>query len=156
MNTWQRIFDFLIGQLPLFARTFGKAGALAYLGELVAHLLVLSTSFRLVALPAWADWAFVILCGYSAVLMWVFRSAMVPRFGDPEVRVLVTAFATVSVLLHIYFIIVQNHDALGMLGRGFSAFGVVYSLFLILRLWTLETRITFRAPKLLAAQVGVR
>lgn len=156
MNFWQRIFDFLVARLPLFARTFGKAGALAYAGELVAHALVLATPFRLVDLPAWADWAFVLLCGYCVVFLWVFRSAMVPRFGDPEVRVLVTAFLTISVGLHAYFIVVQNHEALRPLARGFSAFGVVYSLFLVLRLWTLETRITVGAPRLPAGLAGAR
>jgi hypothetical protein len=141
MNVWQRVFDFLVSHLDFFARTFGKAGAIAYLGELGVHVLVLTTSFRLVDLPIWADLAFVILGGYCAVLMWLFRSAMVERFGDPEVRVVTTLFVTVSVLLHLFFIVVQSHAALGIFGRDFSYLGVAYSLFLVLRLGTLETRI---------------
>jgi hypothetical protein len=142
MNVWQRVYEFLTSHLAFFARTFGKAGALAYLGELVAHLLVLTTSFRLVDLPFAADWAFVVLGGYCAFMLWLFRSALVPRFADPEVRVVVTLFVTVSVLIHLYMIVVHSHDVLGIFGRGFSVFGVLYSAFLVLRLGTLETRIT--------------
>jgi hypothetical protein len=156
MNVWQRVFDFLVSHLDFFARTFGKAGAIAYLGELAVHVLVLTTSFRLVDLPGWADWAFVILGGYCALLMWVFRTSMAPRFGDPEVRVVTTLFVTVSALIHLYFIIVQSHEALGIFGRGFSYVGVAYSLFLVLRLGTLETKITVRKvrPPVLAAAAG--
>jgi hypothetical protein len=142
MNVWQRVYEFLTSHLAFFARTFGKAGAIAYLGELVAHLLVLTTSFRLVDLPFAADWAFVVLGGYCAFMLWLFRSALVPRFADPEVRVVVTLFVTVSVLIHLYIIVVHSHDVLGIFGRGFSVFGVFYSAFLVLRLGTLQTRIT--------------
>jgi hypothetical protein len=142
MNVWQRVYEFLTSHLAFFARTFGKAGAIAYLGELVAHLLVLTTSFRLVDLPFPADWAFVVLGGYCAFMLWLFRSALVPRFADPEVRVVVTLFVTVSVLIHLYIIVVHSHDVLGIFGRGFSVFGVFYSAFLVLRLGTLQTRIT--------------
>lgn len=141
-NIWQKLFDFLTSRLAFFARSFGKAGALAYLGDLVVHLLVLTTSFRLVDLPFWADWAFLLLGGYCAILMWLFRSATVPRFGDPEVRVATTLYVTASVLLHLYMIIVHSHDLLAGFGRGFSVFGALFALFLILRLGTLETRIT--------------
>jgi hypothetical protein len=147
MNVWQRVYEFLTSHLAFFARTFGKAGAIAYFGELVAHLLVLTTSFRLVDLPFLADWAFVVLAGYCAFLMWLFRSAMVPRFGDPEVRVIVTLFVTVSVFIHLYMIVVHSHEVLGIFGRGFSVFGVFYSAFLVLRLGTLETRITVGRAK---------
>jgi hypothetical protein len=142
MNVWQRVYEFLTSHLAFFARTFGKAGAIAYLGELVVHLLVLTTSFRLVDLPFAADWAFVVLGGYCAFMLWLFRSALVPRFADPEVRVVVTLFVTVSVLIHLYIIVVHSHAVLGIFGRGFSVFGVFYSAFLVLRLGTLQTRIT--------------
>jgi hypothetical protein len=67
---------------------------------------------------------------------------MVPRCGDPEVRVITTLFVTVSVLVHLYIIIAGSHAVLELLGRGFSCFGVAYSVFFVLRLWTLQTRVS--------------
>jgi hypothetical protein len=146
MNVWQRLFGFFVSHLELFARTFGKAGALAYFGELVVHVMVFTTSFRLAELPFWADWAMVLLGGYCMIFMWVFRSATVVRFGDPEVRVLTTFFVTATVFIHIYMIVVHSHALLEGFGRSFSYFGVLYSVFLVLRLGTLKTRVTVGRP----------
>jgi hypothetical protein len=46
------------------------------------------------------------------------------------------------VLLHLYMILAGSHAILEAFGRGFSWIGVAYSVFFVLRLWTLDTRIT--------------
>jgi hypothetical protein len=142
MNLPQRVYDFFVANLGFFARTFGKAGALAFLGEAGAHVWILTTPFRFVDLPFWADWYFLLLGGYGAIFMWLFRTAMVPRCGDPEVRVIATLFITISVLLHLYIIVVHDHAILRVFGRSYSYLGLTYCIFFALRFWTLETRIT--------------
>ena len=68
--------------MSFFRATYAKAGGIAFLGELGAHILVLASGFRLADLPFWADWLFFILGGYSTIGFIVFWDRLVWRCGD--------------------------------------------------------------------------
>jgi hypothetical protein len=127
--------------MSFFRATYAKAGGIAFLGELGAHILVLTTSFLLVDLPFWADWFFFILGGYSTIGFIVFRDALIWRCGDKFFTQFTVLWMGASVLLHGYIIfIAHSHEILRIFSRNYSFIGVLYCFVFGLHLITQKTR----------------
>lgn len=124
--------------MDFYRRSFAKAGALAYLGEAAAHVVVLTTSFRLSMLPFAADWFFLLLGGYSAAGLWALATQVKLRgCGWCVVYWITTLHLTISVLLHAYLIAVHSHERLTIFHQPYSILGLAYCLFFTWYLWTL-------------------
>ena len=125
--------------LELYQKTFGKAGALAYLGEAGAHVFVLLANFRLTGLPFAADWFFAILGLYSGVGLVVFAHRLDRRGRWHKfIHGLVTLWTLGSVALHIYIIIVHSHASLVIFPRWYSLLGLTYCLYFAWWLWVVR------------------
>ena len=127
--------------MSFFRATYAKAGGIAFLGELGAHILVLTSGFRLFDLPFWADWFFFILGGYSTIGFIVFRDGLIWRCGDKFFTQFTVLWMGASVLLHGYIIfIARNHEILRIFSRNYSFIGLLYSFVFGLHLLTQKTR----------------
>ena len=127
--------------MSFFRATYAKAGGIAFLGELGAHILVLTSGFRLSDLPFWADWFFFILGGYSTIGFFVFRDGLIWRCGDRFFTQFTVLWMGASVLLHGYIIfIARSHEILRIFGRNYSFIGVLYCFVFGLHLITQKTR----------------
>jgi hypothetical protein len=129
-----------------FRRTFGKAGALAYLGEAGAHVWVLThKGFELASLKLWADWYFFILGGYATAGLFTYATQVKWRGCRWCVVYWFTTLWTLgTVLLHAYIIFfapgdeLQKHKMLQIFPPAYSWIGLAYSLFFVWYLGTLE------------------
>lgn len=125
-----------------YRKTFGKAGALAYAGEGLAHVYFLLTGYSLVDLPFWADWYFVILglyCGVGLVSYGYACEIERRRCCDRWAYVFTTLMTVGPVALHITMIAARSHEVLKAFPWGYSFVGLAYCTFFIWWLWTLRT-----------------
>lgn len=121
--------------MDFFRRTFGTAGAIAYLGDTVAHVAVLTgylaTLQDLGRYGLRTDWFFFVLGAYSAMgLVRYATQVRIKRFRSCCFYWLVTLSITVTALLH-GFIIVTNdvpHRTLRFFPPWYSWFGLAYCL----------------------------
>jgi hypothetical protein len=133
----ERVMDFHRG-------SFARAGAFAFLGEAVAHVLVIIGNLPVPALSRWGlpnllalskwgfltDWFFIILGGYSAVGLWLYWSQVrIKRCRDCFWYWFITLFITITVLLHAYIILSAKHEILENFPWWYSFLGLAYCLF---------------------------
>lgn len=123
----------------MYRKTFSKAGALAYLGEAGAHVLILCSGFRLVSLPFIADWFFAVLGSYCAVGLLVFARKLRYRGAwDRFLHGLITLHILISVALHLYIIITGSHAILLIFKQWYSFIGLAYCLCFAYWLWRVQ------------------
>lgn len=125
----------------VYRKTFGKAGALAYLGEAGAHIAVLFTGFRLTDLPFAADWFFALFGSYCGIGLLIFARNIDAKGKWGKVAYcLTTAHIWVSVVLHGYIILVRSHAFLDIFSQRYSYLGLAYCIFFVAWLWMVRLR----------------
>ena len=127
--------------LDFYRKSFGKAGALAYLGEGAVHIWILLTNYRLADIPFLYDWYFATLATYCGIgLLWFAYTAQIRRRNCCDTwAYVVTSLMTIGpVALHISIIAAHDHDILRIFSKLYSVLGIVYCSFFIWWLWTLR------------------
>lgn len=131
--------------MDFFRQSFARVGAFAFLGEAVAHVLVIVRYLPdLMALSRWGfltDWFFIVLGGYSAVGLWLYWSQVrIRRCRDCFWYWFITLFITGTVLLHAYIILSGDraHETLRIFRPWYSFLGLAYCLFFAWRLIRLK------------------
>lgn len=127
--------------MTFFRRAFPKEGALAYLGEAVGHVWVLThKSFSLERLTLAADGYFLLLGGPSTLGLWRYRRQMRFRSCRGCLAYWFTVLhITVSLLLHGYIVVFdRKHRVLRIFPRWYSVLGLAYCLFFVGYLWRLD------------------
>jgi len=121
-----------------FRRTFAGAAALAFLGEAVAHVLIIihrnfrlqyDPAFRLKDIPFWADAVMLVIGGYGVLGLWIFfHELRIRRCRTCFWYGFITLFLTITVLLHAYILIVHSHAILRIFSYGYSFLGLAYCI----------------------------
>lgn len=116
------------------------AVAVLYTGGSVAQLLKLIFNFPWQEMPFFVDWTIVILgfIGVSTLLNQTRNIAYRGRWEKPT-HYLIIFHLAVSVFLHLWTIIVQNHDLYAAFPLQYSYFALVYFVFFAWRSWTIKT-----------------
>jgi len=124
--------------MTFFRNTFARAAAFAFLGEAVAHVLILlhrnfclkyDPGFRLADIPFWADALMLILGGYGAAGLWIFfHELRVRRCRTCFWYAFIALFLTITVLLHAYILVRHSHAILEIFPQWYSWIGLTYCL----------------------------
>jgi hypothetical protein len=127
--------------LNFYRRSFGKAGALAYLGEGAVHVYILFTNYRLADIPFLFDWFFAVLATYCGIgLLWFAYTRQIQRRRccDTWAYVITTMMTVGPVALHATIISAHDHSILRAFPKLYSVLGLVYCSFFVWWLWTLR------------------
>ena len=122
------------------------AVAVLYTGGTVAQLLKLLYDFPWQEMPFIIDWLIVIL-GTIGVLALATQTRHIDYRGRWErpIHFLIIAHLTVSVILHLWTIYVQNHDLYIAFPLEYSYFALAYFAFFAWRSWTIRLAICERS-----------
>jgi hypothetical protein len=115
------------------------AVAALYSGGSVAQFLKLVYDFPWQEMPFIIDWIIVIV-GTIGVATLALHTRYIDYRGwwEKPVHFLIIAHLSVSVILHLWTIYVQNHDLYGVFPRDYSYFALAYFVIFAWRSWTVK------------------
>ncbi len=113
--------------------------AALYTGGTIAQLLKLIYAFPWQEMPFIIDWLIVILGTIGATTL-VMQTRHIDYRGrwEKPVHFLIIAHLCISVALHLWTIVVQNHDLYGAFPIQYSYFALAYFSFFAWRSWTIR------------------
>lgn len=125
--------------LARYRRTFGRVVAIVYTAGTVAQALRLLLAFGLEYMPFWVDWALIVLGTYGGVGLILFARSVAWRGAwEKVVHSLIATHLLVSVVLHMWVVVVGSHDFFTVFPYEYSYFAVVYFGFFAWRSWTMK------------------
>ena len=123
----------------LLRRVFPKVVALTYTGGTVVHILRLIFQFGLKKLPFEVDWVIVTLGTIGVTGLIVFWKHIYYRGRWEHItHWLIVIHLFISVVIHVWILVVHSHQVLSIFGYSYSYFATVYFAFFAWRSWTIR------------------
>lgn len=120
---------------------FPRIVAVIYTGGTVAHLVRLYVGFTWSEIPFFIDWLLVVLGAVGVTGLIAFARQVDYRGAwEKIVHWLIVLHLGVSVLVHVWILIVHSHKILSPFPHVYSYFAVGYFGFFAWRSWTLRLR----------------
>ncbi len=122
-----------------YRATFGRAVAVVYTGGTVAQALHLVLDFSWGDMPFWVDYALIVLGSYGGVGLIVFAPSVAWRgTWEMVVHTLIVIHLLASVLVHVWTVVVGNHQFFTLFPYEYSYFAVAYFAVFAWRSWTMQ------------------
>jgi len=131
-----------------FETTWVRIVALIYTGGTVAQILRLIVRFGWQDIPFFPDWILATAGPIGVAGMVVHANRIAYRgLWERLTHWVIVAHLAISVLLHIWILIVRSHAVLSVFGYSYSYFAVVYFAFFAWRSWTLRFQQAQESPE---------
>ncbi len=116
-----------------------RCAAVLYTGGSVAQVLKLLFGFPWEKMPFWVDWAIVVLGTAGAVTLAIHTRRIAYRGAwEKLVHFLILVHLTMSVVLHLWVLLVRTHDVFKIFPLEYSYFALAYFLLFAWRSWTVR------------------
>ena len=135
--------------VDFYRRSFGRVVAVVYTGGTVAQVLrlLVGHSFNFNDMPFWVDWALVVLGSYGGIGLLVFARQVDYRgVWEKVVHGLIAAHLLVSVVVHLWAIVVHSHAMFAVFPYGYSFFATAYFAAFAWRSWTMRLKDAEQIP----------
>jgi len=111
----------------VYYRTFAKVALPLYLAGTIIHISRLIFDFPITKMPVQVDWVVVLLGGYAGLGFLVFvKTISFKSNWDRLAYALLTFHLLGSVLLHMYILIANDREIIGIFPYWYSYIAVVY------------------------------
>ena len=125
--------------LGLLRIVFPKVVAMVYTAGTVVHILRLIFRFGLTNMPFEIDWVIVTLGPIGVIGLIVFSKRVHYRGRWEHItHWLIVIHLFISVVIHVWILVVHSHQVLSIFGYSYSYFATVYFAFFAWRSWTIR------------------